>query len=113
MVNKDITKITLREIFQAALESDKAAQELLKNAAERLGIKIAYLVNLLNPEIVIIGGGLEEAGQFFLDTIRQSVSRWTFEEMFDAVKIIYSALGENAVALGAASLSMRQLFAQI
>ena len=104
--------INLKHIFQAAKENDPLAFELLDQAAKQLGIKIAYLVNFLNPEVVIIGGGLEESGDVFLNTVRSTVSAWAFEEMVSKVRIVYSTLGENAVSLGAASLLMRQVFCQ-
>lgn len=109
----NIENITLRHIFQAARENDALAVGLLNNSAKKLGIKIAYLVNLLNPEAVIIGGGLEEAGDSFLNTVRSTVDDWAFEEMSKTVKIVYSSLGENAVSLGAASLVMRQIFSRL
>lgn len=106
-------KINLKHIFQAAKERDPLAVELLDRAAKQLGIKIAFLVNLLNPEAVIIGGGLEEAGEIFLNTVRSAVQDWAFEETASSARIVYSALGENSVSLGAASLVMRQVFSQI
>ncbi|MFH1202594.1 MAG: ROK family transcriptional regulator [Candidatus Omnitrophota bacterium] len=106
-------KITLKEIFRAVREQDKLAEELMRAAASRLGVRIAYLVNLLNPEMVIIGGGFEEAGDILFDVVRQSVNEWAFDEMAKDVKIIPSRLGENSVALGAASLVIRQIFARL
>ena len=107
-----LENIKLKHIFQATREGDKFAVDLIKTAAKRLGIKISFLVNLLNPEVVIIGGGIEEAGSTFLDTVKQTVAEWSFEEMANGVKIIPSKLKENSVALGAASLVVRQVFAQ-
>ncbi|MBM3248204.1 MAG: ROK family protein [Candidatus Omnitrophica bacterium] len=112
LASKDVNNIRLQDIFQAAKENDALALDLIKQAGKRLGIKISYLVNLLNPEVVIIGGGIEEAGSVFLDTIKQTVSDWAFEEMSGNLKIIPSKLKENSVALGAASLVVRQIFAQ-
>jgi len=112
LANNDPNNIKLKYIFQAAEEGDGLALDLVKAAAKRLGIKVAFLVNLLNPEVVIIGGGIEEAGSVFIDTIKQVVSDWSFEEMASSVKIIPSKLEKNSVALGAASLVVRQIFAQ-
>ena len=112
LVSGDVERITVKEVFAAAKENDAVAENLLKSAARRLGVKIAFLVNLLNPEVVIIGGGIEEAGNFFLDEVRQAVRQWVFEDMFGPLKILYSALRENAVALGAAGLSMRHVLAK-
>ena len=100
-------------IFKASRDGDGLAQELIVGCARRLGVKIAYLINLLNPEMVIIGGGFEEAGGILFDTLRQVVKDWSFEEMSRDVKIIPSRLGENSVALGAASLVIRQAFARL
>lgn len=111
LVNNKIDDIDLRSIFMAAREGDKIAKESLDVAAKKLGIKIAYLVNLLNPEVVVIGGGFEEAGEEFLFKINQTVKEWAFREMTEDLKIVYSQLRENAVALGAASLVLRQVFA--
>lgn len=108
----DVKNISLKHIFQAAKESDPLSVELVDKAARQLGIKAAFLVNLLNPQAVIIGGGLEQAGDRFLSMVRSTVNDWAFEEMASSVKIIYSTLGENAVSLGAASLLMRLVFSQ-
>ncbi len=108
-----IENIDLKNIFSAARLHNPAASEALERAAHRLGIKIAYLVNLLNPEVVVIGGGLEEAGEEFLRKVASTVKEWSFRESAEDLKIIYSQLRENAVALGAASLVMQRVFAQI
>ena len=107
-----LENISLKHIFQAVAESDPCALEIIKAAGKRLGIKIAFLINLLNPEVVIIGGGIEQAGSLFFDTIKEVVSNWAFEEAVENVKIIPSRLGEDSVALGAASLIVRNIFAR-
>ncbi|MFH1578350.1 MAG: ROK family protein [Candidatus Omnitrophota bacterium] len=112
LVNNKAEEIDLKNVFLAARAGDKAAKESLDIAAKRLGLKIAYLVNILNPEIVIIGGGFEEAGEEFLSRVNQSVNEWAFREMTQDLKIVYSQLRENAVAQGAASLVVRGVFAQ-
>ncbi|MEW6009608.1 MAG: ROK family transcriptional regulator [Candidatus Omnitrophota bacterium] len=106
----DISKIDLPIIFQAVRQQDQLAINLVGAAAKRLGVKVAYLVNIFNPQLVIIGGGLEEAGNILFDTIRQTINEWSFKEMAQAVKVIPSRLGENAIALGAASLVVRNMF---
>lgn len=103
----------LKSIFTAARAKNKIALEVLERAAKRLGIKIAYLVNLLNPQIVIIGGGFEESGEEFLNKVRATVLEWAFRESTSDLKIAYSQLRENAVAMGAASLVLERVFAQL
>lgn len=113
LVNGKIEEINLATIFAAAGTGDEVAKASLDMAAKRLGIKIAYLVNLLDPEVVVIGGGFEEAGDEFLNKISNTVKEWAFREMTEDLRIVYSQLRENAVALGAASLVMRRVFAQV
>lgn len=108
----DINNLSLRSVFQAAKAKDALACELIEQGAIRLGIKTAFLVNLLNPDMVIIGGGFEEAGELFLTKLRFAVNEWAFKEMTADLKIVYSDLAENAVAVGAASLIVRRVFAQ-
>ncbi len=112
LVGGDLDKITSDIVIAAARDGDKLATELLENAGVNLGIRIAYLVNLFNPEVVVIGGGIERAGSLFLEPVRKTVRRYAFEEAANTVKIVPSQLGEDAVALGAASIVIREVFAK-
>ena len=109
----NIEHLDLKSVFIAARSKNEVAQSALGTAAKKLGIKIAYLVNLLNPQVVVIGGGFEEAGEDFINKIRTTVSEWSFREVTRDLKICYSQLRENAVAMGAASLVLERVFAQI
>lgn len=111
-VGGDLSKITTDVIFKSAKENDKLAIELLERAGEKLGVRIAFLVNLLNPGVIVIGGGIEQAGPPLLDVVKKMIKVCSFEEMAEAVKIIPARLGEDSVALGAASLVIRNVFAQ-
>ncbi len=111
LTSTDKNSIDLKSIFLAAREKEQISSLALNKAAKKLGIKIAYLVNLLNPEVVVIGGGLEEAGEDFLNVVNLTVREWAFREATEDLKIMYSQLRENAVALGAASLVTRKIFA--
>lgn len=102
--------ITRGIIFEASKANDKLAIELLIDAAYWLGIKIAYLINIFNPQLVLIGGGMEVAGSVFMEALNKCAKMYSYEETFDAVKIMPSFLGEDAVALGAVSLAARELF---
>ncbi|MBU1090413.1 MAG: ROK family transcriptional regulator [Candidatus Omnitrophica bacterium] len=113
LTSSNINNVDLKSIFIAARSNDQLASLALERGAKRLGIKIAYLVNLLNPEIVIIGGGFEEAGEDFLNKVSATVRAWAFVEATRDLKISYSQLRENAVSLGAASLVMHKIFAQL
>jgi len=105
-------ELTFRNVVQAARERDPLTMKVVEEAGRTLGKKIAFLVNLLNPEIVIIGGGIEDCGAVLLDAVKASVKEWSVEESANQVKIIPSAFGENAVALGVVGIVAREVFAQ-
>jgi predicted NBD/HSP70 family sugar kinase len=113
LTSSNIENIDLKSVFIANRARDPIAITVLDRAARRLGIKVAHLVNLFNPQVVIIGGGLEEAGDDFLNKVYLTVKEWAFREVTEDLKIIYSQLRENAVALGASSLVMQKAFAQM
>jgi predicted NBD/HSP70 family sugar kinase/predicted transcriptional regulator len=113
LTSSNINNVDLKSVFIAARAKDVIATEALETAAKRLGIKIAYLVNLFNPQIVVIGGGFEEAGEDFLKQVNSTVKDWAFREATEDLKIVFSQLKENAVALGAATLVMQKLFARL
>ncbi|MDD5291847.1 MAG: ROK family protein [Candidatus Omnitrophica bacterium] len=106
-------KLELKHIFEAGRLDDKLALDIIKHAARKLGIKVAFLVNVLNPQLVIIGGGLEEAGMPFIDEVKRTVSEWAFEEASSAVRIVSSRLGEDAVAMGVANFIVREVFTNV
>ncbi len=114
---KDLAKgkvedISIKEVIAASKERDDVAIEVIEEGGRNLGRKIAFLVNFLNPEIVVIGGGIEDCGAMLLDAVKQEVKEWAVEEAANYVKIIPSAFGENAVALGVVGIVAREVFAQ-
>ncbi len=113
LTSSNIDNVDLKSVFIAGRARDPIAISALDIAARRLGIKIAHLVNLLNPQVVIVGGGLEDAGEDFLNKVNFTVKNWAFREVTEDLKIIYSQLRENAVALGAASLVMQRVFSRL
>lgn len=113
ITSTNIESLDLKSIFTAGRLKNETALAALERAAKRLGIKIAYLVNLLNPQAVIIGGGFEESGEEFLNKVRSTVMDWAFREVTSDLKIVYSQLRENAVAMGAAGLVLERVFGQL
>ncbi len=111
-VSGDLSKVTFREVVRATKDKDPLALKLVEEHANLFGKKVAFLVNLFNPEIVVIGGGIEDCGAPLLDAIKASVKEWSVEEASSQVKIIPSAFGENAVALGVVGIVAREVFAQ-
>jgi predicted NBD/HSP70 family sugar kinase len=106
----DLKKIAKDTVISAAKDNDDLAVDIIRNAGMNLGLRVAYLVNLFNPEVVVIGGGVDKAGEIILEPIKNTVKKFAFTEQANIVKIITSSLGEDAVSLGAASLAVREIF---
>lgn len=113
MVEGNLHKLGFKELIRGVKEKDPLTLKIVEEGAVLLGRKVAFLVNLLNPEIVVIGGGVEDCGAGFLEALKNTVKEWAVEEASTRVSIIPSAFGENAVALGAVGIVAREIFAQI
>jgi predicted NBD/HSP70 family sugar kinase len=113
LAGKDPEKIDVSMVFEAAKKEDALAMQLVEEAATRLGLKVAFLVNFFNPEVVVLGGGIERGGELVINTVRRVVKQLVMEEAAGIVKIILSRLGEDAVAYGAVCLVTQELFAEV
>ncbi|MBU3758560.1 MAG: ROK family transcriptional regulator [Candidatus Omnitrophica bacterium] len=111
-VGGDLSRLSFKEIVKGIKERDGLALRVVDEVGQDLGKKVAFLVNLLNPEVVVIGGGIEDCGAPLLDAVKNSIKEWSVEEAASQVKIIPSAFGENAVALGVVGIVAREVFAQ-
>jgi glucokinase len=101
-------KITSQVIYETALEGDTLSREVFREAGHFLGIGIANLVNLLNLEAVIIGGGLIGAWDIFIEDTKKEVLRRAFKPLSSNVKILKSALTKDAGSIGAAGLLFKK-----
>ncbi len=94
-------------VFRAAREGEARAQAVLDDAARFAGMGIANLVSLLDPEIVVLGGGvMSGAGERFLESIRREVRRWAQPVAAGRCRIETTVLGDRAGLLGAARLAL-------
>lgn len=96
--------VTAEAVAAAAREGDAVAREVYARAARALGIGIANLVNLLNPALVILGGGVADAGELLFGPVRRIVREEAFERPAAAVRIVPAGLGGLAGVVGAAAV---------
>ncbi len=102
--------LTLDAIIAAANAGDRVSQGLLADAGRWLGIGISILINLLNPELVIIGGEGVQAGEWRLEPMHAAIKRHVFNGLADDLKIVIEPVGDETWARGAASLVLSELF---
>jgi predicted NBD/HSP70 family sugar kinase len=106
----NISNIDDEAVIAAAREGDDVALDLVQMASINIGLRAAYLVNLFNPSVCVIGGGFEKAGELALETIRKTVNRMALKNYAKDIKVLLSAFGKDAVSLGAASFAIRSTF---
>ncbi len=95
------SKITSKDVIQAARSGDLFSQKLVIESGYHLGTAIASLVNLFNPSIVVVGGGLSQLGDLLLDPIRETVRQRSLRVSWQSVRISAAVLGKRSSALGA------------
>ena len=94
---------------ELARSGDTEAQQAWAEAARYLGMGVANLISTLNPEMVVLGGGLAGAADLLMDGIRKEAARWAQPVAFRNTKITVTALGERAGLLGAARLAFQRM----
>lgn len=94
-------KITAHEVAEAARRGDLHAQEILRRSGTFIGIAIAGLINLFNPSIVIIGGGVAQVGDLLTAPIRQAVRERAMRASEQSVRITTAMLGRRSLLIGA------------
>jgi len=100
---KDTKNISVKMIFDAAKNNDPLCLEVVNNTAHYLGYACQILSVITNPDIIIIGGGVSNAGDFFIDKIRDEFKQMAFETVKETL-IVHASLGNDAGIYGAASL---------
>jgi glucokinase-like ROK family protein len=98
------------KVVRYARKGDLLCIEILQNAGEYLGRSIGEIINLFNPELIILGGRGSEAGEFILHPIRTAALRHSLVELGLDTKIVCSELGDRAGCLGATTLITREIF---
>ena len=100
----DLGRIDPPLVFRAADRGDAVAEAVVAKAAQALGAGVAALVNLCNPEMIILGGGVMEAGEILMEPVRRWARFYAFEHAVARTRIVRSGLSKQSGILGAAAL---------
>jgi len=101
---KSAATFTAEEVFRAASTGDKDAYEILVSAGEALGVSAAFLVNVLDPELMVVGGGLGMAGGLYWDAFLRSCREHIFADNSRSLPVVNAKLGIDAGLVGAAAI---------
>jgi predicted NBD/HSP70 family sugar kinase len=107
LVNGDPSII---DIENAALDRDPLAIQVVSEATNYLTTAVTSLVNLMNPEMVIIGGSLSRLGELVLKPIREKMEASSLVRTISKTQLKTSKLGSKGIAIGAATLAIEQAF---
>ena len=100
-----LESLTARDIGEAAHRGDHMSQQLLADAGRLIGISAATLVNLVNPQRVVVGGGVAQVGDLLLNPIRDAVRRRSLRASAEVVQVQAAMLGRRSTAMGAVALA--------
>ena len=92
-------------------EGDRIATESLEEHCDFLGHGIAGFINIFSPQKIVIGGGLSEAGDFYIQKVSEKAHRYAISDCAVNTEIMAAALGNKAGSIGAASLVFTQFSA--
>jgi glucokinase len=101
---KSTIELTPQLVFESAYKGDKIALALVDEVGRDTAIGIGALINIFNPEVFVVGGGIAGAGNIYLNSILRNIPDWTLKDSLDAVEIVLTRLGKDAGIVGAATL---------
>ncbi len=103
-------RLRSKRIAEAFKANDKAVKSAVEKSATFVGYAVANLLNILNPQVVVIGGGVVEAiGKPYVKIVREIAEKSVFAVALRKVRIVEAELGDDSAALGAAVLAWRSL----
>lgn len=102
-------RISARVVAEAAASGDALAADVFRRAATAIGLGIGNLLTIFNPELVVLGGGLTNAGSLLFDTVRETAYARCMRPLGDGTRIVRAELGDNTGLLGALVYAMLHL----
>lgn len=102
LVGDDLSRLTAETVYEAIIAGDVYAKEVMRETAKFLGAGLANLINILNPEMVVISGGVTQAGEHLFEPLRAQIRRRAFRHAEESCQIVSTTLEGMAGVIGAA-----------
>lgn len=102
---QDLCDVDPRQLHAAAVAGDPASIEVLAWAGHKLGVLLGSVVNLLDIRVIVVGGGVSQAGDYLLDPAREALQRAVMPAMLEGVQVLREEKGNDVALLGAARLA--------
>jgi glucokinase len=113
MVHGRLDDITAATVYEATVLGDAYAAEVMKDTAKFLGAGVANIINILNPEMVVIAGGVTRAGDTLFDPLRAEVRRRAFRSAQECCRIVPAELPGTAGVVGAAAVFKQENYGHV
>ncbi|MFS0635887.1 ROK family glucokinase [Mesobacillus foraminis] len=101
---REYGQVSAKDVFDAARNGEKSALEVIENVASHLGVALANIANTLNPEKIVLGGGVSRAGDILLGPVKENFLKHSFPSVAKSTEIAIATLGNDAGVIGAAWL---------
>jgi glucokinase-like ROK family protein len=106
----ELAQLGPEHVYEAAQQGDQFAITTLAEVGTNLGKGIAILIQLFNPELIILGGKIAQAKQFIFPAIQQAINTYCMAQLREKTTVMVSELGDNAVILGSVATVMENIF---
>ena len=101
--------VTSQMVYQGARNGDPVSLRVMKEMGRLLGIGIANLINIFNPQMIVLGGGVKDAWDLFIGATHEEIMRRAFQVPAERTKIVPSLLGDDAGMIGAAAGALQKI----
>ena len=108
MSGGDLSMLSAQHVYDAAQQGDDVAREVVRDTARYLGAGVANMLNLFNPDVVVLAGGVTQAGELLLAPLRAEARRRAFRPAVDAARIVPGELGSRAGVVGAVAMFLAE-----
>jgi glucokinase len=109
LVDGQLERISAQTVYDAADQGDALALEIVRDTARYLGTGLANLLNIFNPDVVVVAGGVTQAGEALFEPLRTEVRRRAFKPAVDACRIVAGSLPGTAGVVGAVAAYKQQM----
>lgn len=113
LVDGELDNITAETVYEAVVLNDPYANEVMAETAKILGAGVANIINVLNPQAIVIAGGVTRAGEHLFAPLRAEVRRRAFRSAYDACHVLPAALPDTAGMIGAAAVFKKTAFGSV
>lgn len=100
-------RLTAEDVFSGLSVSDSVCRQIVDDAAQYLGLGLSYLVNLLNPECIVVGGGvMAHSGDAFFERVEKAMRQYSMKELVAPAKLVRAGLGDQSGLVGAIAVAI-------